>query len=479
MSLKSKAIKSFNWTTLELVFNQGTVFLVGIILARILPPKDFGVIGIITVFLAISNSIVEGGFGSALIRKTDANNDDYNTVFYSNLFIGTILYIVLLLTSKLISDFFGIPILRDALNISGLVLILNGLSIIHRTILTKKLNFKLLALIAIIASIVSGVFSIYMAYHGYGIWSLVLLLLLRPIIQTILFWIINKWRPQLIFSKKNFKNLFDYGYKVLISSLINTLYKNIYYILIGKLFSPTSLGLYTRAEQFQSPISGNITRAINKISFPILSNLQEDNVKLKSAFVKFLKFSFFLTCIIMAAIAATAKPLVLLLVGNKWYDSIFYLQLMCVPGILYPLQILHLNLLLVKGLSNLNLKLEIIKKIILLPLIYYTALISINAMLYGLVIFSIIEYFINSYFTNRLIDYPLKKQIIDLIPRLGISTIMFCSMYCISFLNISLLKTFILQIFVGVVIFFVINEILKLEEYKEIKLKTIDILKKF
>ena len=400
MSLKAKAISSFNWTAFELIFNQGTIFIVGIILARVLSPKDFGIIGIITVFLAVSNSIIEGGFATALIRKTNSNDNDYNTVFYSNLIVGILLYLALLLSSEAIALFFGLPILEKTLNYSGLVLLINAISIIQRTLLTKQLNFKSLAIIAIIASVISGSIAILMAYNNYGVWSLVVLLLLKPLIQSILLWIVNKWRPGIRYSKDSFNELFSYGYKVLVAGLINTIYKNIYYVLIGKFFSPTSLGYYTRADQFQSPISGNITRAISKISFPILSTLQDDDAKLKQGFIKFLRFSIFLTSAIMASIAAMAKPLILLLIGSKWSTSIFYLQLMCIPGILYPLQILHLNLLLIKGYSGLNLKLEIIKKIILFPIIYFMALISINAMLYGLVLFSILEYFINSYFTN-------------------------------------------------------------------------------
>jgi O-antigen/teichoic acid export membrane protein len=477
LSLKQKSIKSFNWTLLELLLSQGTTFLVGILLARILTPKDFGIIGIITVFLAVSNTILESGLSSALLRKNNTNEKDYNTIFYVNLIVGFLLYTLIICLSPNIAKFFEIPILEKILKYAGIVLIFNALSIIQRTVITKKLGFKLLAIISIISSFLSGALALVMAYSGYGVWSLVVLTVIKPLIHSILFWFLNSWRPRFLFSKESFKELFDYGYKVLVANLINTIYKNIYYILIGKLFSPVSLGYYTRADQFQSPISGNITRAIGKISFPILSTLQNDDLKLNTGFIRFLKFSLFLTGVIMSGIAAMAKPLILLLIGSKWSTSILYLQLLCIPGILYPLQILHLNLLLIKGYSNLNLKLEIIKKVILLPLIYFTALMSINAMLYGVILFSIIEYFINSYYTKRLINYSVKNQLADIAPFIFLAFTIFVPMYATTFLNVNLLFMFIIQVVIGILTFITVNEFLKLEEYKEIKMRVLDSIK--
>lgn len=478
MSLKIKAVKSFSWTAFELIFSQGTVFVVGIILARILSPKDFGIIGIITAFVAIANSIVEGGFSSALLRKTNANNKDYNTVFYTNLVISVLLYLIILIFSDKLAVYFDIPILSKILIFSGIILIINALAIIQQTLLSKFLNFKIQAIISIIASMISGTIAVTMAYLNYGVWSLVALSILKPLINTILLWYFNTWRPALLFSRQSFNELFDYGYKLLVANLINTIYKNIYYVLIGKFFSTASLGYYTRAEQFQSPVSGNITRAIGKISFPMLSDLQTDNIKLKMAFTKFLRFSIFLNFTIMLAIAAMAKPLILLLIGEKWTTSIVYLQLLCVPGMLYPLQILHLNLLLVTGHSNLNLKLEVIKKIILLPLIYITVLIGIKAMIYGLILFAVIEYFINSYYTKKLINYSVKDQLKDIFPFILISFLTFITMYLITLLSLSLLTMLVIQIVLGVIVFVAINELLNLNEYIEIKTTFMKMLKR-
>lgn len=477
MTLKKKAIKGFSWTVFEGIFSQGFLFVVGIILARILPVEEFGIIGIITAIIAISNSIVEGGLGSALIRKLDVSSWDYNTVFYTNLGIAILLYILIIASSYQLSVFFKEPLLDEILMYSGTLLIINAFSIIQRTIMTKNLDFKTQAIVSIVASMTSGIVAVIMAYNGYGIWSLVVLSILRPLLNTILLWYLNTWTPGMQFSIRSFKELVNFGYKVLVTNLINTAYRNIYYILIGKFFSTQSLGFYTRAEQFQAPFSSNITTAVRRISFPILSTLQNDAVVLKMTFVKFLRFTLLLNFTVMLGIAAMAKPIVLLLIGEKWETSIFYLQLLCIPGMLYPLQNLHLNLILVKGYSNLYLKLEIIKKAILFPMIFATVFFGIEAMLYGLVLFAFIEYFINSFYTKIFINYPLKDQFLDMLPFFSISFCTFLGMFGISFLDINLGLMLFLQITIGAFIFLLINETVKLKEYVEIKHKAIDLYK--
>lgn len=479
MTLKDKAIKGFGWTAFEGIFSQGIIFIVGILLARLLTPKDFGIIGIITVFIAISGSLVEGGFSHALIRKPNVDNKDFNTVFYTNLMVSLFIYFLVYVFAYKIAEFFDESSLEKILKVSGLIIIINSFAIIQYTILTIKLNFRLMSLVRIISSILSAAVALYMAYNDFGVWSLVMLSILRPLISSILLWILNSWKPSLIFSSESFKSLFNFGSKILLSTLINTIYKNLYYFLIGKFFSPVSLGYYTRAEQFQSPFSVNITQAISRISYPILSTLQEDSERLKLVFRKFLRFSVLINFTVIVAIAAMAKPLILLTIGEKWATSILYLQLLCIPGLLYPLQILNLNLLTAMGYSNLLLRLEIIKKIILVPLIILTAFFSIKIMLYGLVVFSIMEYFMNSFYAKKLITYSIKEQLKDIYPFLIISIAVFISMYSITLLNISLITMIAIQVIIGATIFFLVNEKLKLSEYIEIKSKLMVFLKKY
>lgn len=478
MSLKQKAIRGFSWTVFEGIFSQGAIFIVGIILARLLTPEDFGVVGIITAIITVANSVVEGGFGSALIRKIETTQDDYNTVFFTNLITALLLYIALFISAPAIASFFDTPILADLIKVAGAVLLINAMALIQRTLLTKELDFKRLGIIAILSSALSGVIAIYMAYQGFGVWSLIALFILRPLLNTALLWFYTTWIPKLVFSKSSFKELFDFGYKLLLGNLINTAYKNVYYFLIGKYFNPVALGYYTRADQFQTPFSINVAVAIRRISFPILSKVQNDRENLKAKFIQFIRYSMLLNFTAMLGLAAMAEPIILLLIGEKWEQSIIYLQLLCIPGLLYPLQILHLNLLLVKGYSNLNLKLEILKKIILLPIILVTVNYSVLYMIYGLIVFAVIEYFINSYYTRKMIAYSIGQQLKDFLPFVIIALITAASMYAITLLKMDLFVLVTVQLILGLVVFIVINELFKVGEYQMIKLKLLSLIKK-
>lgn len=478
MSIKDKAINGFGWTAFEGLLSQGVIFIVGIILARLLTPEDFGIIGIISVFVAISSSIVDGGFSDALIRKINVNKKDFNTVFYTNFVISLFLYLLLFIFASNIAAFFKEKSLELILKFSGLIIIINSFSIVHFVILTINLNFRIISIIKVIASILSAFVAIYLAFNDYGVWSLVVLSILRPLVSCILFWFLNKWRPSIVFSFDSFKELFDFGYKMMISKLINSIYLNLYYILIGKFFSPTSLGYYTRANQFQAPFSVNITQAISRISYPILASLQNDREQLRNVFGKFLRFTVLINFTTMLVIAAIAKPLVLLTIGDKWSTSIIYLQILCIPGMLYPLQILNINLMTALGHSNLMLKIEVIKKVILIPLILLSTFFSIEIMLYSLVLFSIIEYFINSFYSKKLINYSVFHQLKDILPFLLIAIITSLPMFVISFFKIDFIIMLSLQIFVGLFTFYIVNELFKTKEYLEIKTKARELIKK-
>lgn len=475
MSLKNKAITSFNWTILDGLVSQGFLFLVGIVLARLLSPEEIGVIGYLTVFLAIANIIVEAGFGSALIRKTDVSEEDYNTVFLINLVTAFLLYILLYFAAEAIAGFFKVAVLKEILQLSGAVLVINALSLIHKTQYTKFLKFKLQAIVSVSAAIISGICALIMAFTGFGVWSLVALAVVRPAVVCIVYWITNSWRPQLMFSYGSFRELFDFGYKLLVANVINTIYHNIFYVVIGKFFSTSSLGFYTRAEQFKTPVSSNITAAIQRISFPILSTIKDDDVRLKQAFQKFIRFAVYINFPVLLGLIAMAKPMIFLLIGEKWETSIVYFQLLCVAGLLYPLQILHLNLLLVKGHSNLNLRLEVIKKLILIPIIALSIQFGILVMIYGLVLFAFIEFFVNSYYTRRLIDYSWREQFLDFTPILLLSLFTSFSMALLLYLPFSYFIIFIMQIVVGTSSFVIGSIVLKLPEFEEVKQKVLSL----
>lgn len=476
--LKRKAIKGVGWSFIDNIAGSGITFLVGLILARLLTPAEFGVIGMITIFIAISNSIVDSGFSNALIRKTDASEKDYNTVFIFNLLVSLALYVILFLCSPLISSFFKEPLLIPVTRVIGLVLIFNALCIIQRTLLNKEINFKTQTKISVISSTGSGVIGIGMAVMGYGVWSLVGQQLSRQFLNALFLWIFNTWRPAFTFSKKSFDELFSFGSRLMISGIINTTYNNIYYFIIGKFYTPAELGQYTRAEQFKNIFSQNLTGIVQRVSYPVLSNIQTEEERLLRAYRKVIKTTMLITFTLMLGMAAIAKPLILILIGDKWLLSVIYLQIMCFAGMLYPLHAINLNILQVKGRSDLFLKLEIIKKTLAVIPITLGIVLGIEYLLLGSVLNSFISFFLNSRYAEPLINYSTKQQVNDVFPAFAVSLAVALVMWLFTLTGWSNWIIISSQFVVGGILFYVIYEKLQLDEYKEIKGIIRDIVKK-
>ncbi len=468
-SLKEKALRGVSWSFIDNILNSGITFLVGIVLANLLTPEEFGVIGLTAIFIAISNSIIDSGFSNALIRKTDAKRIDYNTVFYFNLIVSIILYTVLFLSAPAISSFFEEPQLIAILKVIGLVLIINALSIVHRTLLVKKVDFKTQAKVSLIASVSSGIIGIGMAVMGYGVWSIVGQQVSRQLFYTCFLWFYNSWHPAWEYSWKSFNNLFGFGSKLLLSGLIDTIYKYIYYIIIGRFYSASQLGQYTRAEQFNSIFSSNLTAVVQRVSFPVLSSIQDDPKRLKAAYRKVIINTMLVSCACMLGLAAVAQPLILILIGEQWLEAVPYLQIICFSGMLYPLHAINLNILQVKGRSDLFLKLEIIKKIIATVPIVLGILYGIEIMLIGSVFTSIIAYFLNCHYSAALIDYSTKEQLKDILPIIGVSLLVASVMWSLTFLELKNYVTLALQCTGGLVLAIFIYNKLKIEEYQEMK----------
>jgi O-antigen/teichoic acid export membrane protein len=347
-TLKQKTVSGLTWSFIDNFSNQGISFIVGIVLARILSPAEFGLIGMITIFIAISQSLIDSGFSQALIRKKDCTETDYSTTFYFNVFVAFFLYFLLFALSKSISIFYHEPKLTDLIRVLGLVLLINSFSLIQRTILVKQINFKLLTKISIISSVLSGFIGIFLAFKGYGVWSLVVKTIVQQLAISVLLWIWNHWRPSILFSYKILKNLFGFGSKLMAAGLINTIYQNIYYLVIGKFFSATQLGYYTRADQFNSLPSANITGVIQRVSYPVLTELQDEPEKLKAGYKKLIISTTFITFSALIGMASMAQPMILTLIGEKWLPVVQLLQILCFAAMLFPLHSLNLNLLLVK-----------------------------------------------------------------------------------------------------------------------------------
>lgn len=481
-SLKQKTVSGLIWSFVDTMAGQGITFIVGIILARLLSPREFGLIGMLTVFIAVSESFINSGFSSALIRKKDCTNTDFSTVFYFNLAAGVLFFILLYLSAPAISGFFDEPELTSIIQVMGVVLIIDSLTIIQRTILTKRIDFKLQARISVIASIGSGVVAIAMAFNGFGVWALVAQRLVKQGLNSLFLWIWNRWKPLLVFSTKSFKELFGFGSKLLISGLINTIYRNVYYLIIGKFFSAQELGYYTKANEFKNLPSQNLNSIISRVTYPVLSTLQDDIPRLRNNYQKLIRSVMFITFILMIGMAAVAEPMIHTLIGAKWEPAIIYLQMLCFVGMMYPLHALNLNMLQVQGRSDLFLKLEIIKKIIAIPTIIIGIFFGIKMMIAGMMVNTLIAYYLNSYWSGRFIGYSFKQQVSDILPSFSLALIMGVSVFIVGeILPFSYLINLIIQILFGAIFVFLFCEITKFKDYifaKELVLEKIQSFKK-
>jgi teichuronic acid exporter len=470
MSLRKKTISGMFWSFTDYAGNQLVQFVIGIILARLLTPNDYGLVGMVMVFIIISQTFVDSGFSQALIRKILIDKKDYSTVFFFNISISTLIYLVILVFSPLIGNFFNQKELVPLLKVLSLILIIDSFMIVQKIILIKNIDFKMQAKLSMIANVSSGIIGIALAYYGFGVWSLVYRTILNSIFQSSLMWIFTKWRPSLEFSFTSLKSMFSFGSKILLSSLINNIYLNVNYFIIGKYFPINELGFYTRADQFKNLLSNNLTMTIQRVSYPALASIQEDNLRLKQGYKTIIKLTMFISFTLMFGLAAVAKPMVLTLIGEKWLGCVEYLQLLCFAGVLYPLHALNLNILNVKGRSDLYLRLEVIKKILVVPVVLVGIALGIKAMIIGMIVNSVVAYYINAYYSGRLINYPIKEQFKDIFPSfalaVSVGTIVFI---CGNYMPLSAILRLTTQTLIGIGLTVLFSEVIRLDEFIEIK----------
>lgn len=392
------------WSAVERFSTQGVQFIFGIVLARLLTPADYGVIAMLTIFLAVSQTFIDSGFGNAIIRKIDRTEKDMATMFFFNIGMSTVCYAIIFFLAPFIASFYNMPDLTLILRVLAIKLILQSFSAIQITNLTIKINFKKQAKISLAAAVLSGGVGIAFAYMGYGVWSLVIQSLFSSAFSSILYWIVVRWYPQCFFSKESFKSLFSYGSKLLISGIMDTILKNIYPLVIGKFYTAAQLGGYSKAERFAQFPSSNLTAILQRVSFPVLSSLQNDPERLRSGYLKFLNLATFLVFPLMIGLLALTKPLTLLLLTEKWSGMILLLQILCLAMMWYPVHSINLNLLQVLGRSDLFLKLEVIKQIIGIGILCGTLPFGITALCLGKVADTWISLIINTYYSGKLMQ---------------------------------------------------------------------------
>lgn len=467
-SLKNKTIKGTAWSAVDNIVQYGVSFVVSIVLARLLTPDDYGLIGIILIFTAICNAIINSGFSTALIRKKNITENDYNTAFIVNIVLSFILYVVLCLGAPLIADFFCREELTLLTRVSSFSMIIGGLAIVQQTRLTKRIDFKTQTKISLISSVISGLIGIVMAYLGYGVWALVVQGLSSQTLRTAMLWFYNKWMPTLTFSRNSFRELFGFGWKMMVSSVLDSFWTQLYQVVVGKFYSPATLGQYTRAKQFSQMFSSNLTTVIQRVTYPVLSDIQDEKERLIIAYRKIIKTTMFITFALMFSLGAVSEPFIYCLIGEKWHEASTYLPLICFVGAFYPLHAINLNMLQVQGRSDLFLGLEIVKKIIGLGPLFVGAFVGIFPMLYTTILTSIISYFLNSYFPGKLLGYTCWKQLKDISLSFFIAFSMAVFVYTIKYLPFSYWLILPLQIVLGLSVLIFLCKIARLEEYNEI-----------
>jgi O-antigen/teichoic acid export membrane protein len=428
-SLKNKTVKGVAWTSLDQVATLGFAFVIGVILARLLSPSDYGLLAMIAIFNAIAFAFINSGFGNALIRKPDLTEDDNCTAFYFNILAGVVMTGVIWLIAPWVAIFYDKPILTQLLRVEGLLLIISSFTIVQNSQLSRALNFKAKMIINISSQVIAGAVAIFAAYHGFGVWSLVIQHFASSIIRLILLWIFSPWRPRGRWNNSSFRYLWGFGSKMLASGLLDTVYTNIYPIVIGKFYSAADLGQYKRARDFSSIPSAGLTGVIQQVTFPVMSQIQEDNNRLSSSYRRMLRFTVFLVFPIMIGMAVLAHPLVISLVTEKWAQCVPYLQVLCLAMMWYPVHAINLTLLQVKGRSDLFLRLEIIKKVIITIAIIISIPYGVMGICIGSVFSSIICLAINTYYTGKLIQVGFFRQMKDMTPTLVASFAMGAIVY--------------------------------------------------
>lgn len=468
-SFKDKTVKGVGWSAVDSILGHGITFLVGIVLARLLTPSEYGLIGIVTIFITIFNAIIDSGFSQALIRKKDVNNDDYNTMFITNLALSIFLFLVLFFCAPAISRFFNRPELINLSRVMGIVLIIHALSITQNTILTKKIDFKTKTKASLISAVLSGVVGISMAFNGFGVWALVGQQITKQLVNTICLWVLNRWWPSFTFSNKCFKYMWGFGWKMLASSLLDNIWNQLYQVVVGKFYSPSTLGQYSRSKEYASIFSVNIQATVGRVTFPVLAEMQDNSSRMVNGYRRIIKVTMFVTALCMISLGAIAEPLIYCLIGPQWHQAATFLPLICISMSLYPLHAINLNMLKVQGRSDLFLGLEIIKKIIAIGPICLGIFVDIYLMVAGTVVTGFISFFLNSYYSGKFLGYTSWKQLKDIAPSYGLSILIALSVYFLKFLPLSMWIILPMQLVVGAVVFFLLVNIYRIEEYEEVK----------
>lgn len=474
MSLKKQAISGMLWTFAQQFSVQGISFVVSIILARLLLPAEFGLIAMIGVFVGIANALISSGMTQSLIRTEKLDDDDFSTVFYFNLAVSIIIYFVIYAGAPFIASFYRQELLVEILRVYSIVFVIDSFSAIHVTKLTKSLNFKTQMKVAIPSLILSGLVGVIMAYKGFGVWSLVYSAITKSLFNSVQYWYWSPWRPLLLFKVQKFRLHFNYGFKIMLSSILDIIFTNGITIIIGRFFLPAQVGYYNRADTLKQLPVMNIATMVDKVTFPLFATIQNDDARLKNIYKKIMQMVIFLVAPVLLVMAALAEPLFRFLFTEKWLPAVPYFQILCLNGVLYPLHSYNLTILKVKGRSDLFLRLEIVKKIIIAVILIFSIQYGIYGLLYGSVISSVLCFFVNSYYSGKFLDYPALLQIIDILPLLFLGGLAAISAYAVDFILIQYAAADFIRLlissFAAALFYIGVSKALKVSSYSELTL---------
>lgn len=467
-SLKSQATKGMFWNAIENFSVQAGQFIVGIVLARLLMPSDFGLIGMLAIFIAISQSFINSGMGTALIQKKNRTDVDFSTVFVFNFVISTLFYLILFFSAPFIADFYGIPQLIPLTRILTLNIVINSLALVQTSRLTINLDFKTMAKVNVVSVIISGIFAVILAYSGFGVWALVFQNLLRAIISVLMLWYLSRWKPSLKFSSESFKALFGFGSKLLVAGLIATLFNNIYKVIIGKAYSSSTLGYYSQAFTFVDVTAGTVTSILQKVTFPILASIHDDEIRMVSVYRRMLGMTSFFILPAMTLLALLADPFIRFFLTDNWLPTIPLLQWLAFSRIIFPISAINMNILNAKGRSDLFLKVDSSKIPILIVTLLITIPMGIKAVVIGRVVTSLISFFINAYLPGKLFNYGAYSQLKDMFPKI-LATLLMAGLVYIGtfFIQLPLLKL-LSGCLIGFISYYIISSLFKMAEVHEI-----------
>ena len=429
MSLKNKFFLGVLWTSIDMFLVKGIVFVGTLYLARLLGPAEFGLLGMISIFIAIGTSLVESGLSESIIRTVNPDKSDFSTIFYFNIFSRLVVYFIIYISAPLIAEFYDQEILIDLIRVFCIIFLITALSSVQLAILTKKMLFKKITNYTLPASIVGLTVGLYLGFQNYGVWSLVWMQISTKIVLSFLLWLNSSWKPTLDFSFSKLKYHYNYGYKLLLSTLLNKFFLNIYNIIIGKYYSIQTIGYYERSSSINNFSSDALTGIIKRVTFPLISSIKDDKIRVKKVYKKILRVTFFISAPIMMGLAAIAKPLFLLVLGMEWLPATIFFQILCISSTLYPIHSLNLNILKVYGRTDLFLKLEIYKKILMTVCIVVSLPFGVLGLVWSSVICSMIALLINTKYSGQLINYQTKSQLYHMLPIVFITFFTFVIMY--------------------------------------------------